>query len=325
MPIAISSGSAIRPASLPCCWRGSKIDDWRSFVGCATILQDPHCTHGRVFVLAEFLAIHQSDASLLGCVLRRLAGKVSLGESERAAGVGFFQSDDLLLRKRPLGGQPAIPEKLAEGVESEAALICGGAAGPMTRAFNEQLTLPFRFKSWLFATAGQPESLGPVRAALLKDLPDYLRRSVKGDSAVEALFFTFLSRLRDVGRLDDTDVDAVTSGRALAAAVGEAERAFEQQGKPLPPLAAIATNGRVMAALRRGHPLLLGVIDGLIPCLRCEIGSGASDLDPRVNSHKMLRAAMFLSGPQSAPEGFREVAEREVLAVPRGFSEVESL
>jgi hypothetical protein len=65
--------------------------------------------------LAEFLAIHQSDAALLGCVLRRVAGKVSLGISERAAGVGFFQSDDVLLRKRPLGGQPVLPEKLAEG------------------------------------------------------------------------------------------------------------------------------------------------------------------------------------------------------------------
>ena len=69
--------------------------------------------------MAEFLSIHVSDASLLGCVLRRFASRVSLGESERAAGVGFFQSDDLLLRKRPLGGQPALPEKLAEGVESE--------------------------------------------------------------------------------------------------------------------------------------------------------------------------------------------------------------
>jgi glutamine amidotransferase len=276
--------------------------------------------------LAEFLAIHQSDASLLGCVLRRFAGRVSLGSSERAAGVGFFQSDDLLLRKRPLGGQAAVPEKLAEGVESEAALICSGAVGTQgLRAFNEQTALPFRFKRWLFAIAGQPDSLAPIRAQLLKGLPDYLRRSVKGDSAAEVLFFTFLSRLRDVGRLDDADVDALTSGRALAAAVGEAERAFEQHGKALPPLAAIATNGRVMTALRRGHPLFLGVVDGLIPCLRCEIGVGASDLDPRVNSHKMLRAAMFLSGAQAAPEGFRELAEGEVLAVPRGLTEIESL
>ena len=276
--------------------------------------------------MAEFLAIHQSDASLLACTLRRLAGKVSLGGVEPAAGVGFFQSDDVLLRKRPLAGQPPDPSKLAEGVESEAAVICSGAVGGTARAFNEQMTLPFRFKRWLFATAGQPDALGPVRGPLLKGLPDYLRRSAKGDTGAEILFFTFLSKLRDAGRLDDADVDAVTSARALAAAVGEAERAFEQQGATLPPLALLATNGRVMTALRRGHPLFLGVVDGLMPCARCEIGPSSSELDPRVNSHKKLRAAMFLSGSQDpAPEGFRELAEGEILAVPRELTEIEAL
>lgn len=271
--------------------------------------------------MAEFLAIHQSDASLLGCLLWRLAGKVSLGPVEPTAGVGFFQSDDVLLRKRPLAGQLPLPEKLAEGVESEAALICSGAVGATgSRAFNEQMTLPFRFKRWLFAAAGQPGALSPIRGTLARSLPDYLRRSVKGDSAAEVLFFTFLSRLRDVGRLDDHDVDAPTAARALAAAVGEAERAFEQLGSPLPGLALVVTNGRVMAALRRGYPLHVGVVDGLVPCQRCEIGPGASDLDPRVRSHRMLRAAMFLSGPQPGLDGFRELAEGQILAVPRGLA-----
>ena len=275
--------------------------------------------------LAEFLAIHQSDASLLGCVLRRLAGKVSLGPAQPTAGVGFFQSDDVLLRKRPSSGQQPLPELLAEGVESEAALICSGAVSGPGSARSEAMTLPFRFKKWLFAAAGAPEALSPIRATLLEGLPDYLRRSVKGDSAAEALFFAFLSRLRDAGRLDDHDVDAPTVARALAAAAGGAERAFEQEGQPLPALALLATNGRVMAALRRGHPLWLGVFDGLVPCQRCEIGETASDLDPRVNSHKRLRAAMFISGAQASPEGFRELAEGEVLAVPRGLTEIEAL
>jgi glutamine amidotransferase len=272
--------------------------------------------------LAEFLAIHQSDASLLGCLLRRLAGRVSLGTAA-AAGVGFFQSDDVLLRKRPLGGQPAFPERLAEGVESEAALICSGAVGSKP-AFNEQMTLPFRFKRWLFAVAGQPDALAPIRSALLRNLADHLKRSVKGDSGAEVLFFSFLARLRDAGRLDDHDVDAQTAARSLAAAVGEGERAFEQMGEALPPLALVATNGRVMAALRRGYPLRVGVVDGLIPCARCEIGAGASDLDPRVKSHRMLRAAMVLSG-NSSTDGFRDLAEREVIAIPRTLTDIQSL
>src|SRR6266853_1510913 len=267
----MSPGSAMLRRVYRADGSGQRSTNWRATEGCATIPQDPHCGQGGQFRLAEFLAIHQSDASLLGCLLRRLAGRVSLGDSERAAGVGFFQSDDLLLRKRPLGGQPALPEKLADGVESEATLICSGAVGTSARAFNEQITLPFRFKRWLFAIAGQPDALAPIRPVLLKALPDYLRRSVKGDSAAEGLFFTFLSRLRDVGRLDDHELGAESAARSLAAAVGEAERAFEQMGQPLPGMAAVVSNGRVMGALRRGHPLQVGVIDGLIPCLRDEI------------------------------------------------------
>src|SRR5947208_1816667 len=88
-----------------------------------------------------------------------------------------------------------------------------------------------------------------------------------------SLLGCLLRRLREAGRLDDHDVDAETAARSLAAAVGEAERAFEQMGQQLPPLALVATNGRVIAGLRRGHPLQIGVVDGLIPCARCEIGN----------------------------------------------------
>src|SRR6266550_4043756 len=317
MPIATSPGSAISAASVPWAQGGSKDRPIGVRTRGALRSYRTHIANQGGSFLAEFLAIHQSDATLLGCVLRRLSGRVSLGSAERAAGVGFFQSDDLLLRKRPLGGQTALPEKLAEGVESEAALICSGTVASSSRSFNEQTTLPFRFKRWLFATAGQPESLAPIRPALVKGLPDYLRRSVKGDSAAEGLFFTFLSRLRDVGRLDDHELGAESAARSLAAAVGEAERAFEQLGQPLPGIAAVVSNGRVMAALRRGHPLLVGVVDGLVPCQRCEIGPAANELDPKVKSHRMLKAAMLLSTADATLEGFREVADREVIAIPR--------
>lgn len=267
--------------------------------------------------LAEFLALHETDANLLGCLLRRLSGRLSLGPVEPAAGVGFFESDDVLLRKRPLAGKEPAFERLADGVQSEAALITSGVVGAGLRSFDERRTLPFRFKRWLFAVAGQPELLRPARDSLVATLPEYLRRAVTGESAAESLFFTFLARLRDAGRLDDIDVDAQTAARALAAAVGVAERAFEQQGSPLPAMAVVATNGRVMAALRRGHPLWLGEIEGLLPCARCEISQGARPLDPRLTEHRNLRAAVLVSGAQNQPEGFRELAEGEILAVPR--------
>ena len=265
--------------------------------------------------MAEFICIHETDASLLPCVLRKLKGSLSLGPPESAAGVGYFQSDDVLVRKRPLASQPPqFLERIAEGVESEAVLI---ASGSLSRAFKEEATLPIRFKRWLFALAGQPEALAPAKDALTAALPQSLRRAARSESAAEALFFTFLSRLRDAGRLD-ADVDAQTTARSLAAAVGEAERAFEQAGARLPPLAAIVTNGRVLGALRRGHPLWIATIEGLSECAVHEVGPGSKDLDPKVRAHRALRAVVLASGAQpQPPAGARELAEAEVLALPR--------
>src|SRR5207302_43649 len=149
---------------------------------------------------------------------------------------------------------PALPERLAEGVTSEAVVIAAGTAIKSVRgAFAEEATFPFRFHRWIFSLAGDAVALQPSRPKVHEGLPEYLRRSVKGDAAAQSLFFDFLSRLREAGRLDDGDVDETTVARALAGAVGSAERAFEQLGQPMPPLAAVATNGRVMAAVRRGH------------------------------------------------------------------------
>jgi hypothetical protein len=271
--------------------------------------------------VAEFISIHQTDASLLPCLLRRLKGTVSLGPPEAAAGVGYFQSDDVLVRKRPLASQPPqLMERLAEGVESEAALI---ASGSLSRAFKEEATLPIRFKRWLFAIAGQPDALALAKAPLAHALPQSLRRAARGESGAETLFLTFLSRLRDAGRLDDADVDAQTAARSLAAAVGEAERAFEQAGQRLPALAAVATNGRVLGALRRGHPLWVASIEGLPECSVHEVGPGSKDLDPKVRAHRVLRAVILASGTQAhPPEGARELAEGEVLALPRTLEPV---
>ena len=267
------------------------------------------------FAVAEFLVIHQTDASLLPCLLRKLKGRATLGHGESAAGVGYFQSDDVLVRKRPLGGQAPLPERLAEGVDSEAVVV---SSGSLSRAFKEEATLPFRFKRWLFAVAGQPEQLAPAKAALTSALPDYLRRAARGESAAEAILLTFLSRLRDAGRLDDLDLDAETAARSLAAAVGEAERAFEQSGQRLPALAAVVSNGRVIGAVRRGHPLWVGNVDGLAECATHEVGPNSKEMDPKVRAHRVLRAVALLSGAQeNPPDGFREVADGEVLAIPR--------
>jgi glutamine amidotransferase len=271
--------------------------------------------------VAEFLAIHQTDAARLACLLRQLASKVALGGPDAVAGVGYIESDDVLLRKRPLAGRRPVAEKLAEGVLSEAVVIASGSARAQVRSsFSEETTFPFRFRRWIFSMAGAADALALARPRLLQALPDHLRRSVRGDTAAEALFFNFLSRLRDAGRLDDSDADETTVARALASSVGEAERSFEQTGAKLPAIAAVATNGRVMAVVRRGHPVFVKLHEGIFGCPRCELPADAPDNDPKVRAHRMLRALVVATSEQAAPEGFRPLEDGEVLAIGRGLS-----
>ena len=95
---------------------------------------------------------------------------------------------------------------------------------------------------------------------------------------------------------------------------------YEQTGQRLPPLAAVVSNGRVLGALRRGHALFAGNIEGLRECAAHEVGPNSKELHPRVRAHHVVRAFVLVSGTQpTLPEGMRELAEAEVLAVSRSL------
>ncbi|MBS2025551.1 MAG: hypothetical protein JST92_24395 [Deltaproteobacteria bacterium] len=273
--------------------------------------------------MSEFVATFASDAALVGCVLRRLGPKLMLGQGETASGVGFFQSNDVLVRKRP-SHTAYLPERLAEGLESEVTVLASGALllpGGVPRSFHEDSTLPLRARRWLFTLAGKPEELEPVREALYLALPDSLRRSFRGDTGAETLFATFLARVRDLGPIDDPDLDASAAAKALAAAIGNAERALESLGMPTPKLAALASNGRLLVALRRGHPLATHSIEGLADCVRHELSPRTREHDPVLRAHKALKAITLVSG-EVLPEGATPIAEGGIIAIDRSLKAV---
>ena len=54
-----------------------------------------------------------------------------------------------------------------------------------------------------------------------------------------------------------------------------------------------------------------------------EVGPGSKELDPKVRAHRAVRAVLIASGAQPhAPAGARELAEGEVLALPRTLEPV---
>ena len=158
-----------------------------------------------------------------------------------------------------------------------------------------------------------------MKPKVLAALPDFLRRNIMGETDSEHAFMWFLKLLRDEGRLDDLELDAVSAGRALARTVKQIEAWSREVGEQRPSrLCFVATNGRIMVATRRGGPLHYALLEGIVPCPLHGIDLATPESDPNVRPHRKAKAVAFATrlGQQS---GFIEVPEGSVVAVSRNL------
>jgi glutamine amidotransferase len=269
--------------------------------------------------MGALVAIIQSDPNLLRCQVRRLEDQVALREAEQlpdAYGFGYYKGNDVLLGKRPSGAPDDLTlAQLAGSVESEALVV--HARHATIGSQKDENTHPFRFRRWLFAHDGTVEAFREVKPRLLDALPDFLRRNVEGETDSEHAFMLFLKHLREGGHLDDLDVDARTIGRALAQVTRDLDVWCREAGASTPStLNFVATNGRVLAATRRGRPLHYGLLEGIIPCKRDGIEPSTPESDPRLRSHRQVKAVCFATYLRQ-PNGFLEVPEANVVSVGR--------
>jgi glutamine amidotransferase len=108
-------------------------------------------------------------------------------------------------------------------------------------------------------------------------------------------------------------------GRALAQAARDLETWSREAGATRPSsLNFIATNGRVLVATRRARPLHYALLEGIMPCKRDGIGPSTPESDPRVRSHRQVKAVCFATHLRQ-PNGFLEVPEASLVAVTRAL------
>jgi len=271
--------------------------------------------------MGALAAILQTDANLLRCQLARLGAHVSLEEGggpPDAYGFGHYHAGTVLLGKRPTGAPAplSLPE-LVGRIDSEA-LVAHARRATVGKAKDEN-THPFRFRRWLFAHDGTVEGFDRVRPRLVEALPDFLRRNIMGDTDSEHAFMLFLSQLKDQGALDDLDADARAVGRSLARTVRQLEAWSREVSEQRPSrLNFVVTNGRVMAATRRGGPLFYALLEGIVPCAADGITLETPESDPRVRPHRRVKAVCFASRLRM-PNGFIEVPEGSVVSVSRSL------
>ncbi len=146
-----------------------------------------------------------------------------------AWGLGFHQNGELLLKRRPIDDRPSIAlATMLEDVQSD--LVVGHVRRATVGGLRTDNTHPFRYREWLFADTGTVPNFVELRATLLDALPDFLRRSIRGETDSEVVFHLVLAALHRAGALEHPNVAPRDLGQALASAIATLDRVIVAAG-----------------------------------------------------------------------------------------------
>lgn len=228
-------------------------------------------------------------------------------------GIGFYQSGEMLLRRRPIDDHDVLDlATAAEQVRTD--LLLAHIRRPTVGALREENTQPFRYRSWLFAHTGTLQDFDRVRPRLLGSQPEFLRRNVLGETDSEVLFYAFLSHLHDAGRLSAPSVDASHVRSALRGTFELLDR-LATEDAVLPHRGNIVVaDADCLVAVHRAGTMAFGVLEGrrdLAHVLDSDaFGSRALNIE-------QTRFCIIASEPEEIPPNFVPLATDTMVTLTR--------
>lgn len=169
-----------------------------------------------------------SDDSLTHVVMDQIAREVdAFNETETAGrGFGWIQEGRSLLRKQPREqGSGVTLASLMSDIPSRAVV---GHERESSESSVDTLELqPFSFRTWVYAQAGGVEALKSLSEEIRAEIPDHIRRNIKGETLEELCFHRFLTVLSERGELELTKKRARSGAAALARSIRSLESLLE--------------------------------------------------------------------------------------------------
>lgn len=224
-------------------------------------------------------------------------------------GLGYVQSGEVLLARTPRPSTKAIDFYSAlEGVNSDCVL---GHAVPDLRPGRQDETQggtddtpPFRYRRWMYVQDG-PNAAESSWDAIASQVPDYLRRNIKGRGTAELAFHVLLAMLHDLGGIDDANMHTATTRKALAAAAALVTAELTKAGITAPLGNLAVSNGRSMLVARLANPLWLR---------RLHVTTDRGERDPAFKGVLLISSSRSDGEPG---EGFEEIPTGSVVSVTR--------
>jgi hypothetical protein len=225
-------------------------------------------------------------------------------------GLGYVQSGEVLLARTPRPSATSVDLFAAlEGVKSDCVLGHAVATAPDSDEPNSRSgtedTPPFRYRRWMYVQDG-PTQPGAAWDSLAAQVPEYLRRNVRGKATAEIAFHVLLAMLHDLGGIDDANLPTATTRRAVAAASTLVANELTKAGIKQPIGNLAVSNGRSMVVARIGAPLWMRRLHVLAE---------------RGGKDEQFRGVLFVTGEEAAAhasgDGFEEIPAQSVVTVSR--------
>lgn len=217
-------------------------------------------------------------------------------------GLGYVQSGEVLLARTP---QPSLaPVDLyaaLEGVKSDCVLGHAVTGKTARMQGGTEDTPPFRYRRWMYVQDG-PVTCDAAWDALVAQVPEYLRRNIRGKCTAELSFHVLLAMLHDVGGIDDPNLPLATTRRAIAAATALVGSELTKAAIEAPVGNLAVSNGRSMLVARVATPLWLR---------RLHVTGERGGKDDT------FRGVLLVSGGIVEADGFEEIPPSSIVTVTR--------
>jgi glutamine amidotransferase len=231
-------------------------------------------------------------------------------------GVGFYQSADVLLKRRPLDERKdlVVADMIAD-VRSD--LLVTHVRRATIGSLCTANTHPFRYRHWLYAQTGTVADFGRLRPRMYESLPSFLQRSVSGDTDGEHLFHLFLSFLHDAGRLDSLVVSPEETCSALRAALALVDRMGREEGHPTSRINVLLACPDYLVAVHRAGKMAYRVLEGRADFEQLYDDPGPGRLlMPDLEPCRLAAVAADFDGAP-VPEGWAEVVDDAIVVFTR--------